>query len=330
MTIKSVGVIGLGRMAMPIAILLAQRRHARAGLSPELDGGFRGRWRPCQSLRRRSRRRLRFRRVLPALARGARRSRDRPARPRPQRAAGPDRARARHLFFRREGTPARRACRQRAPFSSTARSAARPAWWRSGNRRSIIAGDAKACETAAEVVKGFSDSCTYFGKFGSAIQVKLIANLLVTLNIAAERRGHGARREDRHRPHPLDQCRRRGRRQFAPIRHSCAMDGRAQILAGPRAGRQPWRIISSRSAPWPRNWVSRPRCSIAPSGFTRRRSRRARAISTSPAWWTWSAACRVAQNRTIETHQAARPLSLRGRARPGTEDASANRMRRRA
>jgi 3-hydroxyisobutyrate dehydrogenase-like beta-hydroxyacid dehydrogenase len=48
-----------------------------------------------------------------------------------------------------------------------------------------IAGDAKACETAAEVVIGFSDSCTYFGKFGSAIQVKLIANLLVTLNIAA-------------------------------------------------------------------------------------------------------------------------------------------------
>ena len=48
-----------------------------------------------------------------------------------------------------------------------------------------IAGDAKACATAAEVVKGFSESCTYFGKFGSAIQVKLIANLLVTLNIAA-------------------------------------------------------------------------------------------------------------------------------------------------
>ena len=48
-----------------------------------------------------------------------------------------------------------------------------------------IAGDPKACETAAEVVKGFSDSCTYFGTFGSAIQVKLIANLLVTLNIAA-------------------------------------------------------------------------------------------------------------------------------------------------
>jgi 3-hydroxyisobutyrate dehydrogenase-like beta-hydroxyacid dehydrogenase len=49
----------------------------------------------------------------------------------------------------------------------------------------FIAGEPKACETAAEVVKGFSDTCTYFGKFGSAIQVKLIANLLVTLNIAA-------------------------------------------------------------------------------------------------------------------------------------------------
>jgi 3-hydroxyisobutyrate dehydrogenase-like beta-hydroxyacid dehydrogenase len=49
----------------------------------------------------------------------------------------------------------------------------------------FIAGEPKACETAAEVVKSFSDTCTYFGKFGAAIQVKLIANLLVTLNIAA-------------------------------------------------------------------------------------------------------------------------------------------------
>lgn len=49
----------------------------------------------------------------------------------------------------------------------------------------FIAGDAEACKIAAEVVKGFSDTCTYFGKFGAAIQVKLIANLLVTLNIAA-------------------------------------------------------------------------------------------------------------------------------------------------
>ncbi len=48
-----------------------------------------------------------------------------------------------------------------------------------------IAGDPQACATAADVAKGFSDVCVYFGKFGAAIQVKLIANLLVTLNIAA-------------------------------------------------------------------------------------------------------------------------------------------------
>jgi 3-hydroxyisobutyrate dehydrogenase len=49
----------------------------------------------------------------------------------------------------------------------------------------FLAGDEAACKQAAEVVKGFSDACTYFGKFGSAIQVKLIANLLVTLNVTA-------------------------------------------------------------------------------------------------------------------------------------------------
>ena len=49
----------------------------------------------------------------------------------------------------------------------------------------FLAGDEAACTQAAEVVKGFSDACTYFGKFGSSIQVKLIANLLVTLNVTA-------------------------------------------------------------------------------------------------------------------------------------------------
>jgi 3-hydroxyisobutyrate dehydrogenase len=49
----------------------------------------------------------------------------------------------------------------------------------------FLSGDEDACRTAAEVVKSFSDACTYFGKFGSSIQVKLIANLLVTLNVTA-------------------------------------------------------------------------------------------------------------------------------------------------
>ena len=33
----------------------------------------------------------------------------------------------------------------------------------------FLAGDEAACKQAAEVVKGFSDACTYFGKFGSSI-----------------------------------------------------------------------------------------------------------------------------------------------------------------
>ena len=48
-----------------------------------------------------------------------------------------------------------------------------------------LAGDEAACASAAEVVKGFADACAYFGVFGAAIQVKLIANLLVTIHIAA-------------------------------------------------------------------------------------------------------------------------------------------------
>src|SRR5712672_2819242 len=55
----------------------------------------------------------------------------------------------------------------------------------------FLSGDEAACRTAAEVVKSFSDACTYFGKFGSSIQVKLIANLLVTLNVTAVGSGAG-------------------------------------------------------------------------------------------------------------------------------------------
>jgi len=48
-----------------------------------------------------------------------------------------------------------------------------------------LAGDAEACKRVEPVVKGFADSCLYFGAFGAASRVKLINNLLVTLNIAA-------------------------------------------------------------------------------------------------------------------------------------------------
>jgi 3-hydroxyisobutyrate dehydrogenase len=48
-----------------------------------------------------------------------------------------------------------------------------------------LAGDAEAAKKAEQVVRGFTDVCHYFGAFGSASKVKLINNLLVTINLAA-------------------------------------------------------------------------------------------------------------------------------------------------
>jgi 3-hydroxyisobutyrate dehydrogenase-like beta-hydroxyacid dehydrogenase len=54
-------------------------------------------------------------------------------------------------------------------------------------RKAVIylAGDKDAAAKAEHVVKGFADSCLYFGVFGAASRVKLVNNLLVALNIAA-------------------------------------------------------------------------------------------------------------------------------------------------
>jgi 3-hydroxyisobutyrate dehydrogenase len=48
-----------------------------------------------------------------------------------------------------------------------------------------LAGDEQACMRIEPVVAGFADSCIYFGAFGAASRVKLINNLLVSINIAA-------------------------------------------------------------------------------------------------------------------------------------------------
>jgi 3-hydroxyisobutyrate dehydrogenase len=48
-----------------------------------------------------------------------------------------------------------------------------------------LAGDEQACKRIEPVVAGFADSCIYFGAFGAASRVKLINNLLVSINIAA-------------------------------------------------------------------------------------------------------------------------------------------------
>src|SRR5665213_186303 len=48
-----------------------------------------------------------------------------------------------------------------------------------------LAGSAEAAKKAEPVVRGFTDICHYFGAFGAASKVKLINNLLVTINLAA-------------------------------------------------------------------------------------------------------------------------------------------------
>ena len=48
-----------------------------------------------------------------------------------------------------------------------------------------LAGDAAACKTAEQAVTGFTDTCLYFGEFGAASRAKLVNNLLVAINIAA-------------------------------------------------------------------------------------------------------------------------------------------------
>jgi 3-hydroxyisobutyrate dehydrogenase len=49
----------------------------------------------------------------------------------------------------------------------------------------FLAGDADACKKVEPVVAAFADSCIYFGSFGAASRVKLINNLLVSIHIAA-------------------------------------------------------------------------------------------------------------------------------------------------
>lgn len=48
-----------------------------------------------------------------------------------------------------------------------------------------LAGEPEAARKAERIVAGFADSCLYFGKFGAASRVKLVNNLLVAINIAA-------------------------------------------------------------------------------------------------------------------------------------------------
>jgi 3-hydroxyisobutyrate dehydrogenase-like beta-hydroxyacid dehydrogenase len=48
-----------------------------------------------------------------------------------------------------------------------------------------LAGDAGACQKLEPIVKTFADLCLYLGAFGAATKIKLVNNLLVTVNTAA-------------------------------------------------------------------------------------------------------------------------------------------------
>src|SRR5438034_1749730 len=54
-------------------------------------------------------------------------------------------------------------------------------------RKAVIylAGDKEACAKVERYVRGFADTCLYFGPFGAASRVKLVNNLLVAVHIAA-------------------------------------------------------------------------------------------------------------------------------------------------
>ena len=54
-------------------------------------------------------------------------------------------------------------------------------------RKAVIylAGNEEACAKAERYVRGFADTCLYFGPFGAASRVKLVNNLLVAVHIAA-------------------------------------------------------------------------------------------------------------------------------------------------
>jgi 3-hydroxyisobutyrate dehydrogenase-like beta-hydroxyacid dehydrogenase len=54
-------------------------------------------------------------------------------------------------------------------------------------RKAVIylGGDAEACKKVERVINGFADTCIYFGPFGAASKVKLVNNLLVSVHIAA-------------------------------------------------------------------------------------------------------------------------------------------------
>ena len=96
-----------------------------------------------------------------------------------------------------------------------------------------LAGDAEAAKKVEPVGKGFADLSIYFGPFGGASKVKLINNLLVSINIAAAAEAMALGLKAGVNINTMIEAVADGQWRLDPIRHPCAVDGTTQVQADP-------------------------------------------------------------------------------------------------
>ena len=180
---ETIGLVGLGKIGLPIAENLIKSGYRVLGYR-RTHGGFRAGRRRAGGLARRHWRGSRHRVHLPALGGGARRGRPGPAWPRSTARPGQIVVEfGSHLVPDKE--------RQIAPL------AAKGAMFIDGEvggtpgmvaaQKAVVylTGDKEAARKAEAVAGGFADIVHYFGPFGAASKVKLINNMLVTVHMAA-------------------------------------------------------------------------------------------------------------------------------------------------
>ena len=183
---ETVGLIGVGKIGLPIAENLIKSGYRVLGYRRGSHGRFREDRRRSGALARRDRRAGRHRAHLLAVGGSARRGGAGQERPGARR-RGRDRSSsnsARIWCPTRSGRSRRSP--PRAPSFSTAKSAARPAW--SSARKAVVylAGDAEAAKKAEHGdARLHRHRATISAPFGAASKVKLINNLLVPIHIAA-------------------------------------------------------------------------------------------------------------------------------------------------
>jgi len=178
---KTIGVVGVGKIGLPIAGNLIKSGHRvvgyrRSSLAEfEKIGGV-----PARSAADVSAQAD----IVFSVGASARRCRSRPARTHPS-------ARAGQVVVELGSHPLRDQERQVALLARNGAAfvdgevSGSPGMVAARKAVIYLAGDAGACKTAEQAVVGFADACFYFGEFGAASRVKLVNNLLVAINIAA-------------------------------------------------------------------------------------------------------------------------------------------------